>query len=152
MALLLDGSHAGELTPELVPHGLQQLNDLELDAVLGADLHERTEVPSGYRKGRRSRLLTTQVVKIPIIITKLCSGSFFVSILESRRRIVQAVYALIMVAWAGLAELRHSKLEDLEKLEQVSLVEAEFPPWQSESGTTACRWISLSNWSGLVIS
>ena len=59
MASLLDGSMAGELIPELARHGLQQLIELELAAVLGADRHERTEERGGYRNGGRPRLLTT---------------------------------------------------------------------------------------------
>ena len=37
LAPLLDGSSAGELIPELVRQGLQQLIELEVAAVLGAD-------------------------------------------------------------------------------------------------------------------
>jgi putative transposase len=36
---------------------------------------------------------------IPLTIPKLRSGSFFPSILEPRRRIDQALYAVIMEAW-----------------------------------------------------
>ena len=43
LAPLLDGSSAEELIPELVRHGLQQLIELEVTAVLGADRHERSE-------------------------------------------------------------------------------------------------------------
>ncbi|CAK6688909.1 hypothetical protein BBFGKLBO_00510 [Synechococcus sp. CBW1107] len=43
LAPLLDGSSAGELIPELVRHGLQQLIELEVAAVLGAERHERSE-------------------------------------------------------------------------------------------------------------
>ena len=39
LAPLLDGRSAGELIPELVRHGLQQLIELEVAAVLGADRH-----------------------------------------------------------------------------------------------------------------
>jgi transposase-like protein len=59
LAPLLDGSTAGELIPELVRHGLQQLIELEVAAVLGADRHERSEERIGYRNGYRPRLLTT---------------------------------------------------------------------------------------------
>ncbi len=59
LAPLLDGSTAGELIPELVRHGLQQLIELEVAAVLGADRHERSEERLGYRNGYRPRLLTT---------------------------------------------------------------------------------------------
>jgi hypothetical protein len=40
LAPLLDGSKAGELIPELMRHGLQQLIELEVAAVLGADRHD----------------------------------------------------------------------------------------------------------------
>ena len=99
LASLLDGSTAGELIPELARHGLQQLIELEVAAVLGADRHERSEERSGYRTGSRPRLLTTQVGDIPLAIPKLRAGSFFPTILEPRRRIDQALYAVIMEAW-----------------------------------------------------
>ena len=99
LAPLLDGSSVGELIPELVRHGLQQLIELEVAAVLGAERHERTEDRSGYRNGSRPRLLTTQVGDIPLAIPKLRSGSFFPTILEPRRRIDRALYAVIMEAW-----------------------------------------------------
>jgi transposase-like protein len=41
---------------------LQQLIELEVAAVLGADRHERSEERLGYRNGYRSRSLTTWVV------------------------------------------------------------------------------------------
>ncbi len=39
LSSLLDGSSAGELIPEMVRNGLQQLIQLELAAFLGADWH-----------------------------------------------------------------------------------------------------------------
>ena len=81
-APLLDGSTAGELIPELVRHGLQQLIELEVAAVLGAERHERSEERLGYRNGYRPRVLTTQVGDIDLRIPKLRSGSFLPSILE----------------------------------------------------------------------
>jgi transposase-like protein len=87
------------LIPELARHGLQQLIELEVAAVLGADRHERTEERCGYRKGSRPRLLTTQVGDIPLAIPKLRAASFFPTILEPRRRIDQALYSVIMEAW-----------------------------------------------------
>jgi hypothetical protein len=42
LAALLDGSTAGELIPELVRQGLQQLIELVVAAVLSADRHERS--------------------------------------------------------------------------------------------------------------
>ena len=68
LASLLDGSSAGELIPELARHGLQQLIELEVAAVLGADRHERSEERLGYRNGYQSRSLTTQVGDIDLLI------------------------------------------------------------------------------------
>jgi transposase-like protein len=99
LASLLDGSSAGELIPELARHGLQQLIELEVAAVLGADRHERSEERLGYRNGYRSRSLTTQVGDIDLLIPKLRAGSFLPSILEPRRRVDQALYAVIMEAY-----------------------------------------------------
>jgi len=90
LAPLLDGSTAGELIPELVRHGLQQLIELEVAAVLGAERHERIDERLSYRNGSRSRLLTTQVGDVPLSIPKLRSGSFLQAYLEPRRRIDQA--------------------------------------------------------------
>ena len=87
LAPLLDGSTAGELIPELVRHGLQQLIELEVAAVLGADRHERSEERLGYCNGYRPRVLTTQVGDIDLQIPKMRSGSFLPSILEPHRRV-----------------------------------------------------------------
>ena len=101
LAPLLDGSSAGELIPELVRHGLQQLIELEVAAVLGADRHERSEERPGYRNGYRPRVLTTQVGVIDLRIPKLRSGSVLPSILEPRRRVDQALYAVVMEAYVA---------------------------------------------------
>ena len=101
LSSLLDGSSAGELIPEMVRNGLQQLIQLELAAFLGADWHERTEERLGHRNGYRTRTLTTQVGDIALQIPKLRAGSFLPSILEPRRRVDQALYGVIMEAYIG---------------------------------------------------
>jgi putative transposase len=101
LASLLDGSTAGELIPELARHGLQQLIELEVAAFLGADRHERNEERLGHRNGYRSRTLTTKVGDLALQIPKLRAGSFLPSILEPRRRVDQALLAVIMEAYIG---------------------------------------------------
>lgn len=59
LASLLDGSTARELISDLVRHGLQQLIELEVAAVLCADRHERSKKRVGYRNSYRLRVLTT---------------------------------------------------------------------------------------------
>ena len=101
LAALLDGSSAGELIPELARYGLQQLIELEASAAVGADRHERSEERTNYRNGYRPRTLTTQVGDLALQIPMLRAGSFIPSILEPRRRIDQALYAVIMEAYIG---------------------------------------------------
>jgi len=101
VAPLLVGSKAGELIPELARHGLQQLIELAVATFLGADRHERSEERLGYRNGYRPRSLTTQVGDLDLLIPKLRAGSFLPSILEPRRRVDQALYAVIMEAYFG---------------------------------------------------
>jgi transposase-like protein len=101
LAPLLDGSTAGELIPELVRHGLQQLIELEVAAVLGAERHERSEDRLGYRSGYRPRTLATQAGDIDLLIPKLRTGGFLPSILEPRRRVDQALYGVVMEAYIG---------------------------------------------------
>ena len=101
LAPLLDGSTAGELIPEIVRHGLQQLIELEVAAVLGAERHERSDDRLGYRNGYRPRNLATQVGDIDLMIPKLRTGSYLPSILEPRRRVDQALYGVVMEAYVG---------------------------------------------------
>ena len=101
LAPLLDGSTAGELIPELVRRGLQQLIELEVAAVIGAERHERSEERLGYRNGYRPRRLATQVGDIDLLIPKLRAGGFLPSILEPRRRVDQALYGVVMEAYIG---------------------------------------------------
>jgi len=51
-----------------VRHGLQQLIELEVAAVLGVERHERSDERLGYRNGYRPRNLATQVGDIELMI------------------------------------------------------------------------------------
>jgi putative transposase len=64
LASLLDGSTAGELIPELARHGLQQLIELAVAAVLGADRHDRTEERLCLLNDYSPRTLTTRVAMV----------------------------------------------------------------------------------------
>jgi putative transposase len=104
LASLLDGSSARELIPDLARRGMKQLIGLEDAAFLGADWHERTEERLGHRNGYRPRTLTTQVGDLALQTPKLRFGSFLPSILEPRRRVDQALSAVIMEAYiAGVS-------------------------------------------------
>lgn len=52
-----------------------------------------------HRNGTRPRTLTTKAGDLELAIPKLRRGSFFPEILEPRRRIDQALYAVVMEAY-----------------------------------------------------
>ncbi len=96
---LLDAFRAGDgvdLIRESVRLVLQELIEVEATEVIGAAPYERSETRTTERNGSRPRLLATQAGDIELAIPKLRKGSFFPSILEPRRRIDQALYAVVM--------------------------------------------------------
>ena len=90
-----------DLIRELAQWALQQLIDAEATGVIGAGLYERTASRSNERNGKRSRLVSTATGDLQVGIPKLRKGSFFPSVLEPRRRIDQALHAVIMEAYVS---------------------------------------------------
>ena len=54
----------------------------------------------------RPRVVATQAGDIELMIPKLRQGSFFPPTLERRRRIDQALYAVVMEAWVNVVSTR----------------------------------------------
>ena len=101
---LLDAFRAGEgvdLIRDAVQLVLQELIEVEATEQIGAARYERTDARTTERNGSRPRLLTTQAGDVELRIPKLRKGSFFPSILEPRRRIDQALYAVVMEAYVN---------------------------------------------------
>ena len=98
VAQLGDGD-SRDLFRRLLERGMQQLIDAELTATIGAELHERTDTRTNQRNGARERTLSTPAGDIELRIPKLRVGSFFPSLLEPRRRVDQALWAVIMTAY-----------------------------------------------------
>jgi putative transposase len=99
---LLDAFRAGDgvdLIRESVRVVLQELVEAEATEVIGASRYERTDARVTDRNGSRPRLLTTKAGDVALSIPKLRAGSFFPSVLEPRRRIDQAMYAVVMEAY-----------------------------------------------------
>lgn len=99
---LLDAFRAGDgvdLVRESVHMVMQELIEAEVTERIGAGRYERTEERTTERNGSRPRLVTTQAGDVQLRIPKLRKGSFFPSILEPRRRIDQALYAVVMEAY-----------------------------------------------------
>ena len=90
----------------------QALIDAELTAGTGAGPWERSPERIAQRNGSRSRTLTT-AGDLELRIPKLRTGSFFPSLLERRRRVDQALFAVIMEAYLHGVSAR--KVDDLVK-------------------------------------
>jgi len=101
---LLDALTTGEgtdLVRELAQWALQQLIEVEASAKIGAGAWERTDARTTHRNGHRPRVLSTKAGDLQLGIPKLRKGSFFPEILEPRRRIDQALYAVVMEAYVN---------------------------------------------------
>jgi transposase-like protein len=91
----------------------QALIDAEATAVIGAGRWERTESRTAQRNGSRPRVLSTTAGDLELRIPKLRAGSFFPSLLERRRRVDQALFAVVMEAYLHGVSTR--KVDDLVK-------------------------------------
>src|SRR5688500_3951345 len=89
----------------------QALIEAELTAVIGAGPHERTDARTAQRNGSRPRTLSTTAGDLELRIPKLRAGSFFPCLLERRRRIDQALFAVVMEAYLHGVSTR--KVDDL---------------------------------------
>ncbi len=87
-----------DLVRELARWALQELIEAE---AIGADRWERSSERLPHRNGHRSRVLSTKAGDLKVGIPKFRRGSFFPEILEPRRRIDQALYAVVMEAYVN---------------------------------------------------
>ena len=107
---LLEAFRAGEgvdLVRESVRLVLQELIEAEASQVIGAARYERSPDRVTERNGSRPRELLTKGGLVEVSIPKLRSGSFFPSVLEPRRKIDQALYAVVMEAWVNGVSTRN---------------------------------------------
>ncbi|MFJ6121588.1 IS256 family transposase [Streptomyces sp. NPDC092129] len=88
-----------ELIRVLAQRILQELIEAEATAHIGAEPGEHAETRTTWRNGHRDKVLTTQAGDLDLAIPKIRTGSFFPSLLERRRRIDQALYAVIVEAY-----------------------------------------------------
>src|SRR5436189_4148562 len=91
----------------------QALIDTELTATIGADPWERSEARTNQRNGTRPRTFSTRAGDLALRIPKLRTGSFFPCLLDRRRRVDQALFAVVMEAYLHGVSTR--KVDDLVK-------------------------------------
>lgn len=92
---------------------LQELIEAEATDGIGAAPHEHSDKRTTWRNGHRERLLTTQAGDLDLKISKVRTGSFFPSLLERRRRIDRALFAVVMEAYVHAVSTR--SVDDLVK-------------------------------------
>jgi transposase-like protein len=111
---LLDAVRSGgdiDVVRRGVEFMLQALIDAEATERIGAERFERSASRTTQRNGTRDRLLSTKAGDVDLKIPKLRQGTFFPSILERRRRIDRALFAVVMEAYVHGVSTR--KVDDL---------------------------------------
>lgn len=101
---LLDALRVGDgtdLVRELAQWALQQLIDVEAAERIGAGRYERSDDRVTHRNGTRAKTVSSKAGDLVVGIPKLRKGSFFPELLEPRRRIDQALYAVVMEAYVN---------------------------------------------------
>ena len=101
LVALSDRDRGVDLVRELAEYLAQELIEVQATQEIGASRYERTGERVTERNGHRPRTLTTKAGDLNLAIPKLRKGSFFPSILEPRRRIDQALYAVVMEAYVS---------------------------------------------------
>ncbi|MEO6944207.1 MAG: transposase, partial [Lacisediminihabitans sp.] len=91
----------------------QELIERHATAFIGAAPFERSADRTTHRNGSRPRVLTTTAGDLDLKTPKLRAGKFFPALLERRRRIDQALFAVVMEAYLHGVSTR--KVDDLVK-------------------------------------
>jgi len=84
---------------QILQDAIQDLIEAEVTTRIGAELHERSASRVTQRNGHRPKTVSTPAGDIEVQIPKLREGSFFPELLEPRRRIDKALWAVIMTAY-----------------------------------------------------
>jgi transposase-like protein len=91
----------------------QALMEAEVSGQIGADLYERSSERVAHRNGYRTQTWDTRLGTIELRIPKITRGSYFPSLLEPRRRIEKALYAVVTEAYVKGISTR--RVDDLVK-------------------------------------
>jgi transposase-like protein len=90
---------------------VQMLMEADVEGLIGASRHERSDERTTYRNGYRDRNLDTRLGALHLRIPKLRQGSYYPPFLEPRKTSEKALVAVIQEAWIGGVSTR--RVEDL---------------------------------------
>ena len=113
MLTQLQAAEVGDRVRQATQALYQELIEAEATAVIGAGPWQRTDQRTAQRNGSRAKTITTTAGDLELRIPKLRVGSFFPSLLERRRRVDQALFAVVMEAYLHGVSTR--KVDDLVK-------------------------------------
>ena len=108
---VLKAGEAGERVRVAAETMYQALIETELTATIGAQPWERSRARTNQRNGSRPRTLSTTAGDLQLRMPKLRTGSFYPALLDRRRRVDQALFAVIMEAYVHGVSTR--KVDDL---------------------------------------
>ena len=107
---VLVDEHADVLR-ESVRFMAQQLMEVEVSELVGAERGERTEDRATHRNGYRPRRWDTRAGELELQIAKLRRGSYFPSFLQPRKRSEQALVSVVQQAYVcGVSTRRVDQL------------------------------------------
>ena len=90
---------------------VQQLMEVEVSELIGAERGERSAERLTHRNGYRARAWSTRAGEIELAIPKIRRGSYFPSFLEPRKRSEQALVAVVQEAYvAGVSTRKVDQL------------------------------------------
>ena len=108
---VLKAGDAGERVRVAAETMYQALIETELSATIGAQPWEHTSSRTNQRNGSRPRTLSTTAGDLRLRIPKLRTGSFLPALIDRRRRVDQALFAVVMEAYLHGVSTR--KVDDL---------------------------------------
>lgn len=97
--VLGDPDTAGDILRRMLEAAMQDAINAEAAAHIGADRYERNQERTTTRNGTRPKTVATPAGELDLAIPKMRKGSFFPSLLNPRKRIDKALYAVICQAW-----------------------------------------------------
>jgi putative transposase len=99
LAELAEKGADADFIKDTLRFALQQLMEMDVEALCNAVYGERTGDRANSRNGYRNRLLETRAGSVDLKIPKLRSGSYFPGFLEPRRTAEKALTAVIQEAY-----------------------------------------------------
>ncbi len=101
LADLLEKQNQGDFLRAVAEAVFQLIMESDVEGVIGAGRHERTDGRTTWRNGYRDRSLDTRLGTLNLRVPKLRQGSCFPGFLEPRRTSEKALVAVIQEAWVG---------------------------------------------------